>query len=208
MDRVLAWCSAGFSSELVAGFVLECMADFVGISKIAPAAAENASMISLSNRIGGHVQIQTFNSLSRGSSPDCPELSPDSPGLESNEVVEGSRFSHHNSQAQSNLKSEATPITIPISGRTGGKLAMSVLEQVTKIVAKQLDKDPSEFNESTDLQEAGFESLDVIEMIFNLEDKFQIDIPFNANEADTIQMRTVGDITRMVETLIANKAAT
>jgi acyl carrier protein len=85
---------------------------------------------------------------------------------------------------------------------------MSVLEQVTKIVAKQLDKDPSEFNESTDLQEAGFESLDVIEMIFNLEDEFQIDIPFNANEADTIQMRTVGDITRMVKTLIANKAAT
>jgi acyl carrier protein len=84
---------------------------------------------------------------------------------------------------------------------------MSVLEQVTKIVAKQLDKDPSEFNESTDLQEAGFESLDVIEMIFNLEDEFQIDIPFNANEADTIQMRTVGDITRMVKTIIANKAA-
>jgi acyl carrier protein len=85
---------------------------------------------------------------------------------------------------------------------------MSVLEQVTKIVAKQLGKDPSEFNESTDLQEAGFESLDVIEMIFNLEDEFKIDIPFNANEADTIQMRTVGDITRMVETLILNKAAT
>ena len=85
---------------------------------------------------------------------------------------------------------------------------MSVLEQVTKIVAKQMDKDPSEFNESTDLQEAGFESLDVIEMIFNLEDEFKIDIPFNANEADTIQMRTVGDITRMVEALALNKAAT
>ncbi len=85
---------------------------------------------------------------------------------------------------------------------------VSVLEQVVTIVAKQLDKDPSAFSESTDLQEAGFESLDVIEMIFNLEDEFKIDIPFNANEADTSQMRTVGDIARLVETLIASSAAT
>lgn len=84
---------------------------------------------------------------------------------------------------------------------------MAVLEQVITIVAKQLDKDPSEFNEKTDLQEAGFESLDVIEMIFNLEDEFKIDIPFNANETDASKLRSVGDITRLVETLIANKAA-
>lgn len=84
---------------------------------------------------------------------------------------------------------------------------MSVLEQVITVVAKQLDKDPSAFDETTDLQEAGFESLDVIEMIFNLEDEFKIDIPFNANDADTAQMRTVGDIVRLVETLVAGKAA-
>ncbi len=80
---------------------------------------------------------------------------------------------------------------------------MSVLEQVKKIIAKQLDMDPSELEESTDLQEAGFESLDVIEMIFNLEDAFKIDIPFNANETDTSQMKTVGDIVRLVETIQA-----
>ena len=80
---------------------------------------------------------------------------------------------------------------------------MSVLEQVKIIIAKQLDKDPSELEETTDLQEAGFESLDVIEMIFNLEDAFKIDIPFNANETDTSQMKTVGDIVRLVETIQA-----
>jgi acyl carrier protein len=83
---------------------------------------------------------------------------------------------------------------------------VSVLEQVKVIVAKQLDKDPSELEETTDLQEAGFESLDVIEMIFNLEDAFKIDIPFNANETDTSQMRTVGDIVRLVETIKAGGA--
>jgi len=84
---------------------------------------------------------------------------------------------------------------------------VSVLEQVIKVIAKQLDKPPSEFDESTDLQEAGFESLDVIEMIFNLEDEFKIDIPFNANETDTTQMRTVGDIARMVQTIKASSPA-
>jgi acyl carrier protein len=43
-------------------------------------------------------------------------------------------------------------------------------------------------------------------MIFNLEDEFKIDIPFNANEADTAQMRTVGDIARMVESIKASAA--
>jgi acyl carrier protein len=83
---------------------------------------------------------------------------------------------------------------------------MSVLEQVKIIVAKQLDKDPSGLDETTDLQEAGFESLDVIEMIFNLEDEFKINIPFNANETDTSQMQTVGDIVRLVETIQAGGA--
>ncbi len=66
-----------------------------------------------------------------------------------------------------------------------------------------MDKDPSGLEETTDLQEAGFESLDVIEMIFNLEDAFKIDIPFNANESETSQMKTVGDIVRLVETIRA-----
>jgi len=80
---------------------------------------------------------------------------------------------------------------------------MSVQEQVKVIIAKQLDIDPWTLEETTDLQEAGFESLDVVEMIFNLEDAFNINIPFNANETDTSQMKTVGDIVRLVETIQA-----
>jgi acyl carrier protein len=80
---------------------------------------------------------------------------------------------------------------------------VSNLERIKKIIAKQLDINPSELTETTNLQEAGFESLDVIEMIFGLEDEFKIDIPFNANEADPSEMKTVGDIVRMVETRLA-----
>ncbi len=84
---------------------------------------------------------------------------------------------------------------------------MSTLERVKIIVAKQLDTDPSGLTETTDLQEAGFESLDVIEMIFNLEDEFKINIPFNANESDASQMKTVGDIVQLVETIQAGVAS-
>ncbi len=80
---------------------------------------------------------------------------------------------------------------------------MSTLERVKIIVAKQLDIDPSALKETADLQEAGFESLDVIEVIFNLEDEFKINIPFNANESDANEMKTIGDIVRMVENILA-----
>jgi acyl carrier protein len=82
-------------------------------------------------------------------------------------------------------------------------MPVSNLERVKTIIAKQLETDPSELTETTYLQEAGFESLDVIEMIFNLEDEFKINIPFNANETDPSEMETVGDIVRMVETIQA-----
>lgn len=94
----------------------------------------------------------------------------------------------------------------PINSYLWVRLNMSTLEQVIKIVAETLDGKPEEFNASTNLQEAGFESLDVIEMIFKLEDEFKIDIPFNANEADTTQMQTVGDIAQLVETIKAKSA--
>jgi acyl carrier protein len=80
---------------------------------------------------------------------------------------------------------------------------MSVDEQVKIIIAKQLDIDPSQLEDTTDLQEAGFESLDIVEMISNLEDAFKINIPFNSNETDTSKMTTVADIVRLVETIQA-----
>jgi acyl carrier protein len=84
---------------------------------------------------------------------------------------------------------------------------VSTLERVKIIVAKQLDIDPSGLTETTDLQEAGFESLDVIEVIFNLEDEFKINIPFNANESDANEMKTVSDIVRMVDNILAGGTA-
>lgn len=82
---------------------------------------------------------------------------------------------------------------------------MTVLDTVKEIVAKQLHCDTATIHENTDLAEAGYESLDVIETVFALEEAFGIDIPFNANNAEEIETRTVGDLVALTETMIAKQ---
>lgn len=54
------------------------------------------------------------------------------------------------------------------------------------------------------LDELGLESLDVVDMIFELEDRFGIEIPVNANNSER-EFRTVADVVREVERLVAAK---
>ncbi|WP_218036467.1 acyl carrier protein [Sphingobium sp. EM0848] len=82
---------------------------------------------------------------------------------------------------------------------------MSVLEHIKEIVGKQIGRDPASLDETTDLAEAGYESLDVIETVFAIEEEFGIDVPFNANVGDSIQLRTVGDIVTVVEDALAKR---
>lgn len=49
-------------------------------------------------------------------------------------------------------------------------------------------------------------SLDVIEIVFALEERFGIEIPFNANDARK-EFDTVGDVVRAVESVVAKPAA-
>ena len=58
---------------------------------------------------------------------------------------------------------------------------------------------------SDKLTDLGVESLDVIEMIMELEEKFDIHIPFNANDTEMKDFQSVGDIVRAIETLVAKK---
>ncbi|MDG5489252.1 acyl carrier protein [Sphingomonas sp. BGYR3] len=84
---------------------------------------------------------------------------------------------------------------------------MSTVERLIPIVAKQLGRDPGEFSASTDLQEAGYESLDVIETIFAIEEEFGIDVNYNANVDDPDKLRTIGDLATMVDEAVAAKGA-
>ena len=83
---------------------------------------------------------------------------------------------------------------------------MTTADQVIEIVAAQLQRDPAEFTLDTNLQEEGFESIDVIETVFALEERFGVDFPFNANDEEA-QFATVRDVVAMVEVQLAKKGA-
>ncbi len=55
------------------------------------------------------------------------------------------------------------------------------------------------------LQDLGLESIDALEMIFDLEEKFGIQIPYNANSAAT-DFSTVGDVVNAIQRLVDEKA--
>lgn len=58
----------------------------------------------------------------------------------------------------------------------------SVTDEVRSIISKQLKIPIERLDPNTSLQEFGVESLDFIEIVFALEEKFDISIPYNANE--------------------------
>jgi acyl carrier protein len=54
---------------------------------------------------------------------------------------------------------------------------------------------------SATLAEAGIDSLDALNILFELEEKFAISVP----DQEARSIRSVGDLTRIVETLLAQK---
>jgi acyl carrier protein len=78
-----------------------------------------------------------------------------------------------------------------------------VAEGVMRIIAAKSKRDRP-VQGSDWLDELGIESLDVVEMIFELEDRFGVEIPVNANTAGK-EFKTVADIVLLVEKLVAAK---
>jgi acyl carrier protein len=82
-----------------------------------------------------------------------------------------------------------------------------VAGDVIAIIAKKKrsDKPTVELSDRLE-QDLGLESLDSVEMIFELEEKFDLQIPFNANTNNSrTEFETVGDVVTAVEKLVAQK---
>ena len=80
-----------------------------------------------------------------------------------------------------------------------------VTNDVIDIIAtkKRIDKPTVELTDR--LEDLGLESLDAVEMIFDLEEKFDIQIPYNANNPRT-EFDTVGEVVRAIQQLIDKKS--
>jgi acyl carrier protein len=80
-----------------------------------------------------------------------------------------------------------------------------VAAEVVTIIAGKLRNEGRQIQLTDKLEDLGIESLDAVEMIFELEEKFDITIPYNANDSRT-EFDTVGDVVRAVEKLVDGKA--
>ena len=82
-----------------------------------------------------------------------------------------------------------------------------VAERVTRIIAEQALVDPEVVRPETTLDDLGLDSLALVEVVFGIEEAFDISVPFNANEQDRSEfdISTVAQIVAGVKQLIAEQ---
>lgn len=82
-----------------------------------------------------------------------------------------------------------------------------VAARVRKIIAEQAMVDPSEIRDDTTLEDLGLDSLALVEVVFGIEEAFDVSVPYNANEPgdSEFDISTVGRIIGGVKALIAGK---
>lgn len=78
------------------------------------------------------------------------------------------------------------------------------IDDILDIVAQKAMIDRAKLSPEAKLTDLQISSLDVVEIVFALEDKFQIQIPFNANST-SMEFQTVGEVIAVVEKLIQAK---
>ena len=85
---------------------------------------------------------------------------------------------------------------------------MEVSETVVKIIAEQAILEPSDVTLDSTLEELGIDSLGLVESIFALEERFDITIPFNANQTEStdFDISTVATIIAAIEQLIMEQS--
>lgn len=84
-----------------------------------------------------------------------------------------------------------------------------VAQKVIEIVAAQKMVDDAEVTLASTPEELGIDSLGQVEIVFGIEEAFDISVPFNANDptASDFDLSTVGAIVAAVKKLIEEKSA-
>jgi len=94
----------------------------------------------------------------------------------------------------------------------------AITDEVMQIISKELKVPIERLAPDTALRDLGAESLDLIEIVFALEEKFDIVIPYNANETATAgkgessraglgKLETIGQISAAVKRLLDAKTS-
>lgn len=84
-------------------------------------------------------------------------------------------------------------------------MAQSVQDQVIAIIAEQAVMDVSEVKLDATLDGLGIDSLGLVEAVFAIEETFDVQVPFNANDPSDSQfdISNVQSMVKAVEGLVA-----
>ena len=88
-------------------------------------------------------------------------------------------------------------------------MSESVETRVIAIIAEQAVMEPSEVEITAALEDLGIDSLALVEAVFAIEEAFDVQVPFNANDpADSeFDITNVGSMIAAVEKLVAAKGS-
>ncbi|MEM6464926.1 MAG: phosphopantetheine-binding protein [Pseudomonadota bacterium] len=87
-------------------------------------------------------------------------------------------------------------------------MADTVQDQVIAIIAEQAMLEPSEVGLDATLESLGIDSLGLVEAVFAIEETFDVQVPFNANDPSDskFDITNVASMVKAVEQLVATKA--
>ena len=85
---------------------------------------------------------------------------------------------------------------------------MDIRGKVIAIIADQAIVETSDVNDESTLADLGIDSLGLVESIFAIEETFDIQVPFNANQPDesSFDLSSVATIIQGIETLIREQS--
>ena len=85
---------------------------------------------------------------------------------------------------------------------------MDIRGKVIEIIADQAIVETSDVNDESTLEGLGIDSLGLVESVFAIEETFDIQVPFNANQPDEspFDLSTVATIIQGIEILIREQS--
>jgi acyl carrier protein len=72
------------------------------------------------------------------------------------------------------------------------------------IIAKRVPPDKHNLSMTDRLEDLGIDSFSAVEMIYDLEEKFDVELPYNSND-DMPKLQTVGDLVEAINKLIGGR---
>lgn len=79
---------------------------------------------------------------------------------------------------------------------------MSAHDRLTGLLVTEYKLRPEQLQADARLDELGVDSLGVMELLFKIEDEFQIQVP-----TDAVQITTIGELVTYIENLVAEQAS-